>query len=694
MYIDPLTLFILGEFLVVYIIINVFLFYKGRLYKVLVALLKEMRAEKLRREQRKQKELAALRAKNKGLLSKNESLEETVKSAGKTISEQLEERIETLSEKHPNAHDLTNSVERDESAQWLRMRILELEKELLAGSITEDRWEELATEAISRLKVREADEKLSTENRQENAEDSRYTGQLENDLADMTRQFDDAKIRIRQLEGELEDIKTISTPSESHLETPVKGLYEDEIYRLKCDNFDLQESINKLKLELQQADPSAGGDAYSALLETQLANMEQYIKSADITQGLMEKELSAAQNQIEDLKGQLQNVGNAAGSVDLSSLSSLNDNVQAETDTLSSIKDTVARLRNGEEPEAVAAEQEAHVARLEQIIRESEQCISILENELSQSSQDIQSLEDALAKSKTDLLNSKLSGLGDTQSQQKEGVSNIRDLITEMRDGGDMDSMLGQQEQEIEKLEKFLAESDTLIGQLETEIDDLQQQLQNISVPVATDDNDRPESDEDIEEMEGLLQQFIKDIQGLMLMINRLEDQNSELQAQIEAERKSAQEAPNASSDATAEPVATDLKTDEPQAKEPEDNEPEPEPTEINSNEPVESIAEEELQPEEAGAETVIDWDEPETSADADAGAETVIDWDEPEASASEDEFNPFEDTDFADELTSPEDEPPEPPVMIDIQPDDIELDEEFSDDGSSADSDKEPTIP
>lgn len=590
MYIDPLTLFILGEFLVVYIIINVFLFYKGRLYKVLVALLKEMRFEKLRREQEKQKELAALRASNKGLLSKNESLEATVKSAGKTIPEQLEERIDALTEKFPNARDLTNSVERDESAQWLRMRILELEKELLAGAITEERWEELATEAISRLKVREADEMLNTENRKDNAEEERYTGQLENDLADLNRQYEDAKIRIRQLEGELEDIKTISTPSESHLETPVSGLYEDEIYRLKCDNFDLQESINKLKLELQQADPSAAGDAYSALLETQLANMEQYIKSADIAQGLMEKELSASQNQVQDLQKQLSNVGNAAGAVDLSSLSSLSENVQAKTDTLSSIKDTIDRLKNGESPDQVAAEQEAHIARLEQIIRESEQCISILENELSQSSQDIQNLEDALAKSKTDLLNSKLSGLGDTQSQQKEGVSNIRDLIGEMRGGGDFDEMLNKQEQEIEKLEKFLAESDTLIGQLETEIDDLHQQLQNITVPVASEDSDRPDSAEDIEEMEELLQQFIKDIQGLMQMINRLEDQNKALQQKI-------------------------------------DSAPEPEPTPT----PASAVAPEDV---------------PEGNFDL-----------------------------SSDEAEEPAEEQPEPPVMIDIEPDDSDLD-------------------
>lgn len=538
MFIDPLTLFILGEFLVVYIIINIFLFYNGRLYKVLVALLKEYRFEKLRRQQEKQKELAALRATNKGLLSKNESLEASVKSAGKTIPEQLEERLHDLEEKYPQAHDLQNSVELDESAQWLRMRILELEKELLSGNITEERWQEMAMEAITRMQSSIAAEKANIENRKENAEDSRYTGQLQNDLEEATRLYQDAKIRIRQLEGELEDIKTINTPTENPLETPKRGLYEDEIYRLKCDNFDLHESINKLKLELQQVDPAAAEDAYVALLESQISNMEQYIKSADIAQGLMEKEISAAQAQINDLEQQLSKLGSAAGTVDLTSLKSLSEQHEAKSDTLNSIKETVDRLKNGESPETVAAEQEAHIARLEQIIRESEQCINILESELSQSSQDIKDLEDELANKKTELLSAKLSGLTDTQNQQKEGVGNIKDLINEIRGGSDLEENLSRQEQEIEKLERFLTESDTLIAQLESEIDDLNEKLQQVSI--SEQDSTRPSSDEDIEEMETLLQQFIRDIQWLMKNINKLEDENNVLKQAIEAQPEAA----------------------------------------------------------------------------------------------------------------------------------------------------------
>jgi len=539
MFIDPLTLFIVGEILVVYIIINVFLFYKSRLYNVLLALLKEMRFEKLRREQLKQKELALLRAKNKDLVAKNEAIVEQAKSAGKTIPEQLEERIAVLNEKYPNAKDLTNSVELGESTQWLRVRILELEQELLSGNIDEDTWQELATEAISRLKVKEADELLNTENRKDGAEDSRYTGQLENDLEEAQRLFNDAKIKINQLESELEEIKTISTPSESHLETPESGIYEEEVYRLKCDNFDLHESINKLKLELQQIDPSIDSDTYLALLENQISNMEQYIKSADIASGLMEKEISAYKKQIEDLQAELGNLGTASDTVSLQPLKSLSKQQEEQTDTLSSMKDTIERLKAGEDIDAIASDQEQHISRLEQIIKESEQCIHILESELTQSTDDVHELQKQLADKKAQILNSRLGDLSNVQNGQKEGIGNIKTIIEDIKAGGDSDELIDKHEQEITKLEHFLAESDTLIGQLEAEITDLNAQLLSGPDTEADEQSTRPNTTEDILEMETLLQQFIGDIQSLMRMINKLEDENTGLRNHLSDEKGS-----------------------------------------------------------------------------------------------------------------------------------------------------------
>ena len=301
----------------------------------------------------------------------------------------------------------------------------------------------------------------------------------------------------------------------------------------------MHEASNKLRLELQQTDPSIDSDTYVALLENQLANMDQYIKSADIATGLMEKELTASVQQIEELQAQLSkqslNSGNKAASVDLTALHSLADHQQAKSDTLSSIKDTIKRLKNGEDPEQLAAEQEAHIARLEQIIKESEQCIAILESELSQSSQDVHELKDALAKKKTELLSSKLSGLADVQQGQGKSVGTMKSLIDDIRSGGNTEELLTKQEQEITKLERFLTESEMIIGQLEGEIEDLNQKLEAAPVKTATEHKEeRPDSDEDILEMETLLQQFISDIQGLMKLIHQLEDENSDLKTSIQ----------------------------------------------------------------------------------------------------------------------------------------------------------------
>ncbi len=539
MYVDPMTLFILGEVLVVYIIINIFLFYKSRLYQVLVALLKEMRFEKLRREQLKKDKLAAEHASNRGLLNHSEHFESLTETAeAKPLPEQLTERIEQLRKKYPNTHDLTNSVEHDESSQWLRLRILELEQELLHGNISEQRWQELAEDAISRLKIKEADEMLSAENRKDSAEGDRYTGQLESDLSESENKLADAKLRIRQLEDELEEMRTISTPSENMMETPRSGIHEDEIYRLKCDNFDLTESINRLKLELQKEDPSAGNDVYVQLIEEQVSNLEQYIKSADIQTGLLEKELSASQKANEELSAKLARLGAKSNTVDLTPLKDLNDQHEAKSETLVSFRETVSRLKEGESPEVISAEQETQIIKLESIIRESQQCIAVLESELQQSTQDIEKLEKELADKKSKLIDAKLEKLDESQQGQKSGMNTLKELITNVREGGETEPLLAQQEQEIDKLEQFLSESDTLIGQLEGEIDSLYDQLaQQVSDNKPTEEiTPRPDTDENIEEMEELLQQFIGDIQSLMRMINRLEDENDKLKERLTLE--------------------------------------------------------------------------------------------------------------------------------------------------------------
>lgn len=462
MYIDALTLFIIGEIVVVYIIITIFLFYKGRLYNVLVDLLKEMRFEKLRREQLKQKELNALRKSNSDLIEKNKIAEQTAKSAGKSTQQQLAERIDHLVSEHPRAKDLDASVEHDDSLQWLRVRLLELEKERLSGNIDESMWQELAAEAVTRFHHATADEQDRRTLKRDAGEQDRYTHQLESDLADAHRILDEAKVKIASLESELDDIKSITTPSENPLKPPKPGRHDDEIYRLKCDNFDLQEDINKLKLVLQQGQ-SIEEQEYIDLLEKQLSHMEQYIKSADIASGLYEKELHALQTELTQL--------------------------QAKELTMQS-----------------------------------------LASELKQSEQHIDHLEGKLANQRAKALAAKLEDLSGVSEGQKNGLNALKTLIDQAKSDGATEENLSEQANEIARLERFLTESDTLIQQLEHEIDVLSEALANQPTPSVG-----PDSNEDIQEMEELLQQFISDTQSLLKEINALEDQNKQLREQQQA---------------------------------------------------------------------------------------------------------------------------------------------------------------
>jgi chromosome segregation ATPase len=547
MYFEPLTLFILGEFLVVYIIINVFLFYKSRLLNVLIALLKEMRFEKHRREQLKQKELAALRATNKNLLSKVDSAETAAKTAGKTIPEQLEARIESLTLAHPRAHNLDSSIEFNESNEWLRMRILELEKELLSGNIDENKWQELASEAVSRFTQATLDSEQNKANKKGNAEDERYTGQLENDLSETQRQLQEAKTLIGHLESELEDIKAINTPTENPMEAPKSGLYADELYKLKCDNFDLHEAINKLKLELLSGE-DLDADSFNAMLENQIANMEQYIKSADIATSLFEKELQAAQDEISRLSNQLSEPsgkGKSPGNENKQALTELASKNTEQNDALATIRESISQLQGGGDVEDIIQDLEAEILRLEKLFKESEQCIVLMESSLEASQEEVSQLEDKLASQKAKALKNKMSGLNDAQEGQKAGIGNIKNIMNQIRDGGDEKVLTKLHNDELAKLEGYLKESETLIKQLESELDELNNRADNAQNNADSDSDAKSiNSNENMQEMEGLLKQFISDMQSLLTNINKLEDENTKLKQQLKSKSSETLEEP------------------------------------------------------------------------------------------------------------------------------------------------------
>lgn len=547
MFFSPIALFIIAEILVVFIIVCIFIFYKSRFFKILVALLKEMQLEKRRRKHKEQSEITTLRIKNKNLMAKANG--NNIKSihSEKPFSGQLQERIEKLAKTTHHGDDLTSGIETNTIPHRLQLHLLKLEKALISGKISETKWQELSLKAIAKAtNVQQLDNSDSdSENQKEVAEQKRYIQQLEVDLGESSRKLEDSSIRIKQLESSIEDLKSISKPSDSFLKKPERGKYEDTLYDLKCQNFDLQESINQLKLKLQQADHSLDLDGFIGMLEAQILNLENYIKSADTSINLLEKELSAANSEINALEAKLamaeQPSSNSA--IDTRSLTEISDRQTEQSDTVSSMRKTIERLKSGDSSDEVAQEQEAHVSRLEQIIKENEECIKVLESELSRSSGNINQLADELTTQKQALVSERMSNLSDTQRGQKEGLGNIKGLLNEIRQGGDTDSLLTQQEGEVEKLEQFLSESETLIALLEAEITQLNERFESLLQNQTPDDSERIDSNEDMEEMETLLQQFMIDMQSMLRALNKAEDDNKALKLenrQLQEETKEA----------------------------------------------------------------------------------------------------------------------------------------------------------
>ena len=546
MFIDQMTLFILAEVAVVYFIITVFLFFRGRLYHVLVAILKEMRWEKLRRQQERQKEMAELRAKNKKLTTEFEVVKRTAESAGKTIPEQLRDRVEQLSD---DARELGTDPDEPpgadpaEQLNWMRRRILELEQQLLAGDIDEEMWQEKAGDTLRELGV-----EPGSSNRKALAGEELRTEQLEKDLQQQRNQYEAAKDRISFLEKEMEELKSIDVTSDRMMEKPEPGQYEDELYKLRCDKFDMQESINQLRLKLQQMNP--GSAEFKQAQQQQMQNMERYIKDADVTMNLMEKEMEASQlskNELEEevaeLRARLQDLKARSSEndpVNRDNVEQLSSNTSKQAESVSNLRDSLDQLRGGGDREQVAEYQEAEIGRLELLVRDTESCVGVLEMELEQAQLTIGQLSEREQELLKQLEERPEAGadedtadrpplperLQELSKMQQDALDNLRQQAEAARDGDeDIEAVVKSQEAEIDRLQQ-------LLGQMESMVSKLQQDIAEAGGGERSGSRspeDRPDSNEDVEEMENLLQQFMSDSQSMLQRLKTLEDENRRL---------------------------------------------------------------------------------------------------------------------------------------------------------------------
>lgn len=137
-----------------------------------------------------------------------------------------------------------------------------------------------------------------------------YQGKVNND--DFINQFNApdsevsaaAKAKIGELEeklqiqeGKLADaLQALQKMSRKEAEqikpSPMSGEKTDEIYRLKCDKFDLQEKINALSMQLDQLIPDKKDQLTTLLLE-QVEVLKESAKQSDEVISLLEAKLEA-----------------------------------------------------------------------------------------------------------------------------------------------------------------------------------------------------------------------------------------------------------------------------------------------------------------------------------------------------------------------------------------------------------------
>ncbi|WP_428242217.1 hypothetical protein [Gynuella sp.] len=419
MYFEPLTLFILGEFLVVYIAISTFLFYRGRLYQLLKDLLKEMRRNRMLRETLNAKRAAGERAKN---VSFSKDFMEAVNSGGRDIytnmvEVKLQHTEEAKAELGPE--NLEYNPTHPPMARYLALRstLLNMEKEAPESGQPDQADAEKLLDIFHQQIIRKHLESAGLEDPQHTRKMEQQLRQLQDQLSQLEplqELYQDSQASLDAANTEIEQLKSIIPPeiiADENLDFKGKG-YADEIYRLKSEKFDMLETINKLKLRLEQKEAGTSPEEYIEIQEEQIKQQARYMKEADVCINLLEKELETANKEneqhleeINELKGKLQqrhaeqhsSSESSSSRTKTKNASKLQDLAAAQQSSVNNIKTQLDNLKEISEAKAIAEQQEQEIHQLEQSINESETCIRILENELQDANEKLEKMQRELS---------------------------------------------------------------------------------------------------------------------------------------------------------------------------------------------------------------------------------------------------------------------------------------------------------
>lgn len=414
MYIEPFTLFIVGELAFVYIIIASFLFYNGRLHNILKDLLVEMRRNRMLRELLKAKKLAGERSSSSKLLSQD--LMSAMTRGGPDVYTNLVEvKLERVDEAAIEL-GITSPLEfnpNDPAQQQilaLRKALLTLEHKIESheGVLDSEKSEELLNEfddsiIAKMLLARGAGADLAETKKLKATIEHFKNRSLE--LEPFEEQFYTSQQELKEALEEIEGLKTIGHDDIPIIaEAPKMGDFADEIYSLKCQKFDLMDAINNLKLELEHSNAADQPLEFIEKQEQQIAEQARYMKESDVCISLLETELDTANNllqQAQKLANSLEEklkkrVNMPKEPVNTESVDQLSSITKHQQSTIEELRAELEKLKSIDGAQEIVEKQQNHLNQMERNIQESETCIGMLETELETASDKASELLDSL----------------------------------------------------------------------------------------------------------------------------------------------------------------------------------------------------------------------------------------------------------------------------------------------------------
>ena len=418
MYFNPMTLFILAEVALVMLIITGFLFHRSRLYRLLLALLTELRykralllakIESLQQKLRKLQSSAttpAAQPDTQTVLPPSKVSPPSTKQADTATADTLNNRLQQLLQTlNANSH----LAAEDGLLQLLQMRhqLLDIEqsidpKQELDPQLTEQLLHRYRTLFQHYPSLQPVD-----------AIDPQHYHNLVHEHNQLKQTHLQMQQHLTEATQKLDKMLTIDSTIDDTALPPVSGEFTDEIYRLKCEKFDLTETINQLKVQLSGLDSAQSPIAYIETQEALVNEQARYIKEADISISLLEKEMDAAHKEIEQLRQQLKQAkhdvyalkSTAADqrSVSTDSIKQLACARDEQVLVVDQLKDGLTQLRHGDNIDNIIADQERHLATLTTHLKQSETCITVLEDELALANHKLETAQHTIHQLKEDL---------------------------------------------------------------------------------------------------------------------------------------------------------------------------------------------------------------------------------------------------------------------------------------------------